>query len=570
MAAKKASIRTHKGYFTRDRRLLDDIAAGEDIDKDMVRSIIKDLQARVGTIAELYEELVLEDVKVSEEQDQVMEELMIKLGEAARLGATILKRTDSTPRETHRPPQFRVANDLKPPVLTLESTPPEMRAWIDKFRAYFGASHMETLDICEQRAYFLAMIEGDLLLTMSGRIQSHHSIEDCIAILEERFLEIYPLFGRRLAWKQCKKKPSQKLIDYYHQLRRIGNEAELDKLTVEEHHMFELILACKHETELFLRLLEIANPTLEKVLATANAFEAAREIREQAVPRCQVDALVDCGVCGRAGHSRGGCPLRDIVCHECGRTGHLARVCRQRQKRNGSQDKLSRSRDSSQEGGSFGRGRRDSSRDLSRGRERVRAVTPNHRDRGERSLSPIGISAVIEAIGYIGKARPALFLDCFFDGGKHFQVEAIADTGATRTIIPIHLVPPEVVVTPSDTHLLAANGTTINNAGSVSITIRTKGGKSAKISAIVSSDIRGPMLVGWGDLLMLEVIPDSFPSVCGVNIGPNKFVDSIEKIREDFPDVLVDSLGECSGTIKGPEMHIEMDESIAVKPCKPR
>lgn len=52
--------------------------------------------------------------------------------------------------------------------------------------------------------------------------------------------------------------------------------------------MFELILACKHENDIFLKLLELECPSLEKVLATATAFEAARAIREMAVLRSSV------------------------------------------------------------------------------------------------------------------------------------------------------------------------------------------------------------------------------------------------------------------------------------------
>jgi hypothetical protein len=42
----------------------------------------------------------------------------------------------------------------------------------------------------------------------------------------------------------------------------------------------------------------------------------------------------------------------------------------------------------------------------------------------------------------------------------------------------------------------------------------------------------------------------------------------VEGIQRDYADVLVKSLGDCSRTIKGPQMNIELDESIGVKPFK--
>lgn len=106
-----------------------------------------------------------------------------------------------------------------------------MRAWVVKFKANHSASNMNLLTIPEQRVYFLGRMERELLTTMSGQIRETTSIDECFILLEARFLEIHPLFGRRLAWKQCKKKATQRLTDYYHQLLLcIGDEAELEKL----------------------------------------------------------------------------------------------------------------------------------------------------------------------------------------------------------------------------------------------------------------------------------------------------------------------------------------------------
>lgn len=175
---------------------------------------------------------------------------------------------------------------------------------------------------------------------------------------------------------------------------------------------------------------------------------------------------------------------------------------------------------------------------------------------------------MVQVVAASTQGRPTLTLDCYFDNGETMRLSAIADTGATRSVISGRDIPPGVKLTPSSETLIAANGTSITNGGTVCFKAHTISGQSAQILAIVSPDLQGSMLVGWQDLLALNVVPASFPSVSSVSNIPPDFVDSLAKIKEDYSDVLVNSLGNCSGTIKGPEMHIELDESVDIKPCK--
>lgn len=115
-------------------------------------------------------------------------------------------------------------------------SPPEMRAWDDKLRSYYLTSHMELLHIYARKSFFIGRMEGELLITIKKRIARALTIDICCERLEERYLELYPLFGRRLVFKQLKKKSSQELADRYSQLRCVGDEAELDKLTVDEQY----------------------------------------------------------------------------------------------------------------------------------------------------------------------------------------------------------------------------------------------------------------------------------------------------------------------------------------------
>jgi hypothetical protein len=44
--------------------------------------------------------------------------------------------------------------------------------------------------------------------------------------------------------------------------------------------------------------------------------------------------------------------------------------------------------------------------------------------------------------------------------------------------------------------------------------------------------------------------------------------DTPDKVKEDFADMLVTSLGDAAGCILGPKMHIELDESRNIKPLQ--
>ena len=121
--------------------------------------------------------------------------------------------------------------------------------------------------------------------------------------------------------------------------------------------MFRITFLCRHEVNLFHELLRIENPTLNKVLSTATAWENATNSRNLAIPKVtyavsspdtssstlalpsptgpvieeQILALPSggCNNCGMV-HNSGHCAATDKKCFDCGKLGHLGRVCRTR------------------------------------------------------------------------------------------------------------------------------------------------------------------------------------------------------------------------------------------------
>ena len=142
------------------------------------------------------------------------------------------------------------------------------------------------------------------------------------------------------------------------------------------------------------------------------------------------------------------------------------------------------------------------------------------------------------------------------------------DTGASRTIVSLATLRRHglVFAVNQDTKpiLFTANNTPLDCLGTVILTATTDEGTSAKIDALVVSDLSNEVLVSWHDLQALGIIPRSFPSSSAsansVQRLSSAYIpeDSIEKIKEDFKDVLSDKLN--SKPMAGPPMRIHLKE----------
>jgi hypothetical protein len=154
-----------------------------------------------------------------------------------------------------------------------------------------------------------------------------------------------------------------------------------------------------------------------------------------------------------------------------------------------------------------------------------------------------------------------------------------------------------LAIAPTSTRLKEANGTSFVITGTVSFTARVSNGPRITIMAVVTPDLAGPPLVCERDLKALGVLPRNFPSLCvdvldvgGLTLGqyeedecdvyqismvlvgdPDPLAlgignDTLAKIKADFADVLVTSVGDAAGSSLGPKMSIELDETCQVKP----
>lgn len=468
---------------------------------------------------------------------------------------------------------------------------------------------MELAELETQRALFFGRLETGLSASVKRVITSDGTIEACYDALRTKFRELRPIFKRRLEVFQLEKSKGQTVEQFVTQIIRMGDKAEVDQMTTDDLYIFWTIYACRHEKELQKELLKLKKPTLAELCAAAEQFEGAEmsaeattslttpiyavETPEKSV---QMDAIrQSCSRCDRSAHADpNDCLARSVECFRCKNIGHISRVCPQRRYQN--------------EKGVQSRGFHGNNR--SRGRYQ-RQYGGRQNDRSPSTANLYALSS---------SSTPRMELKCQF-GKVLIDVDIIPDTGAGCSVFPMRLVPKGTRILPSSMRLRAANGSVLRNCGVFTFVASSGNGPNAWIEALCSPDLHDTPLIGWRDLISLGVLSRNFPQPLAMSSanpaaiafhatdentgttnhkravvfhddrdrdhGKNEEKDNqdvvmasvqnateedqemmvkLQKTINTFADVLCTTLGDAAGTIRGPKMRIELDESKMITP----
>ena len=122
-------------------------------------------------------------------------------------------------------------------------------------------------------------------------------------------------------------------------------------------------------------------------------------------------------------------------------------------------------------------------------------------------------------------------------------MSATPDTGCTRTIIKASKAKEMglKVKRGEKISLIAANGERMAVKGTAIIEAEGNGSK-ATLDAIVSDEIQDDMLISYGDLIALKVIPRDFPNTQIEECRKLESRDPKEVLLDEFADVLSDEL----------------------------
>ena len=92
-------------------------------------------------------------------------------------------------------------DSLKPFELSLTNNPVELRQWVRKFKYFYSQSNLGLATIVDQQAYVRQCIDADLDTSISVCLSDNTDIwsdDVMIALIEEVYLQKYPMFSRRL------------------------------------------------------------------------------------------------------------------------------------------------------------------------------------------------------------------------------------------------------------------------------------------------------------------------------------------------------------------------------------
>ena len=161
---------------------------------------------------------------------------------------------------------------LRPKALLRTSTPVEMRAWIERFHAFYAASRLDRAPLAEQQAYFKAGLEDQLAFRLSPSITALTPVLDvpgnvdasCEELLKDEFRLAHPLFTRRLEYFRSKQQRGQMASDWVQLLTRAGDEADLAAMTTGELYVIRVMTGL-HDEKLLEQLLLIRDPTKQSI-----------------------------------------------------------------------------------------------------------------------------------------------------------------------------------------------------------------------------------------------------------------------------------------------------------------
>ena len=488
--------------------------------------------------------------------------------------------------------RIKPVETLRPQELTLAYSPEEMRVWAGQFKAFYRASQLDAGTVAEQQAYLFVCLDHQLASRVRDEIQADTPVlgtgESCLSVIEREFKLRYPLFIRRLKFFLFMQKRGQLFSDFATKLKKIGDEAELGGIGIDELYVFKYIGATIDEN-LREKFLEAENPTWEDLKKVYRAYEQAhgamkqlkqaagineskkstnvgsRRARSQSRGRAASrgrdgENHSNCWRCGHAGHHPDRCPRKGDTCFFCEKKGHLASVCVEKRKK----------RKAERHSRAAGRASRASSPKKS-------SPSPERKWSPGRTSSAKSVDNVTNLVSVprSGSQPTPDLLVHFSTGRKQFQALVTPDTGSTRSIFPKSLLDEKQIPFKWVTNetLFAADGKEMACEGVFTCWASCHGREQVPLDAIVSSSV-SQVLLAWHDLIALQVLPADFPNTGSDNMTRSTEVpvsqESLDGLRSDlmakYADVVRDSLGEK--VMQGPPMKIYLRDDMKVEPKK--
>lgn len=459
---------------------------------------------------------------------------------------------------------------LRPEKLTKDFTPAEFRAWKDRFHAYFTTSGMSTCSISEQQAYFRNCLDPSLEVRIQHKLRpemppysADTDVQSCVDILDAEFMLIWPKFVRRYEFFSSSQSQGQSFSDWTVHLRQLGNEADIQGMTLEDHYVMRYICGVT-EDKLREKFMDKSDPSLVDLEEITAAYEAGKvkckslrgskvhlaqtQRQEKSSPKSNDKGSRNksfmkgqCWRCGASAdqHIAPDCRHINSTCNNCNKKGHISRVCAQKAQNT------------------------PKSRPRSQSNNRCNNVSSQSRSQGSEesdSSAAVTKAVFVRKAELSTKATPMVWVEFRHSQGS-FSCNAIPDSGTAITIISEDIANRHNVAvdTSKNLNLFAANGTGIKTIGSATFNCKIHD-RLSEVVAVVSPELKGEILLGWQDLINLGILHAEFPAKV------NRVESSLEEITSSLTEKYQDVFADTVKPMKGPPMHIYLDDSKEFKP----
>ena len=511
--------------------------------------------------------------------DEITERVMATIAEIRTPQNTPNAAPNPAPghQDNNRQQMPKIFDSLKPHKLTEDNTPVEFRAWKEQWTSFFNASRLDLLAKEDQLQYFKVCIDTDLYDIISSAIDRNTPIfghGGCLEILSNEFNEIYPLATRRTNYFRLTQEKDAPFSNFARQLKRMGNEADLADLQVEDLHAFRYITGCQ-DKKLRTKFLEVDAPSLAEFDRIVRAYERGQatsknldekeekgrinQIKKE-TPRKPDKKCIGCG--GKWHDKRANCPNFNTTCTFCHKKGHSESVCIGKKK-------------SSQQAP-----KHDSSTPAQQTKSKVKVAkndeiseTDSSSDEDEEQHGAVArpMKTKMYRVSNISTKRqhckdtPRLKIK-FTSKTTNFTYRTLQDTGATRSIISKDIADQHnLKIKPADIRLFAADDSELRCEGYTNIKA-----ESTKIKPIVSSSLKNEIIISYVDQVLLGILPINYPCLpqdAKTNkITNNSHEEDINELNKKFHDVLSDTLPDTP--MEGQKMKITIDPSTNPKPKK--
>ena len=129
--------------------------------------------------------------------------------------------------------------ELRPPKLANDTTMGELRDWKEQFTSYYNSSNLRQMTYLQQQGYLLSTLDKDIgrhlrrEITVTTPIFPTAGSVSCFDLLTAYFSQRNPIHLRRQAFFCASQKEGQGVLDFRAHLRSLGNEGDLESMTVE-------------------------------------------------------------------------------------------------------------------------------------------------------------------------------------------------------------------------------------------------------------------------------------------------------------------------------------------------